>query len=92
MIFYHSKADGVFAGGCGSPYPPSLELTAIYGEASGYPIYEQFTSYPVTGDASDWLGIQGIPSFTVELKTRNGLDWPENLAGMQAMLDYFAAR
>ena len=92
VIFYHSKADGVYAGGCGDVYPPSLELTTIYGEASGYPIYQQFTHYQVTGDASDWLAIQNIPSFTVELKTRNGLDWPENLAGIMAILAYYGER
>ncbi len=92
VIFYHSKADGVYAGGCDGVYAPSLELAALYGEASGYSVYEQFTHYQVTGDASDWLTLQGIPSFTVELRTRNGIDWPENLAGIWAMLDYYANR
>jgi len=92
VIFYHSKADGVYAGGCDQVYAPSLELATLYGEASGYPVYEQFTHYQVTGDASDWLGVQGIPSFTVELRTRNGIDWPENLDGILAMLGYYANR
>jgi len=92
VIFYHSKADGVYSGGCGASYPPALNLSSIYGQASGYPVNEQFTNYEVTGDASDWLALQGIPSFTVELKTRNELDWSENLAGVQAMLHYFDNR
>ena len=89
VIFWHSKANGVYAGGCDIVYQPSLELTTLFGEAASYPIYEQFTHYPITGDASDWLALQGIPSFTVELKTRNGLDWDQNLAGIIAMLDHF---
>jgi len=92
VIFYHSKADGVYAGGCLGTHAPSLELAALYGEAAGYPVYEQFDHYEVTGDASDWLTLQEIPSFTVELRTRSGLDWPDNLAGILAMLNYYANR
>ena len=89
VIFWHSKANGVYSGGCTLVYAPSLELTTVYGEASSYPIYEQFLHYPVTGDASDWLALQGIPSFSVELKTHNRLDWDENLAGTLALIEHF---
>lgn len=86
VVFWHSKANGVYAAGCPGTYPPSLEWATLYGEAAGYPVYENFTAYPITGDAGNWLATQGIPSFTVELKTHTGTDWPENLAGMQAVL------
>ncbi|MCP5095533.1 MAG: hypothetical protein GY943_08280 [Chloroflexi bacterium] len=92
VLFFHSKADGVFSGGCGNVYQPALALATIYGDASGYPIFEQFTHYQVTGDASDWLALQGIPSFSVELKTHSDIDWDENLAGVLAMLDFYALR
>jgi len=52
----------------------------------GYPVYERFTHYDVNGDAGDWLSTQGIPAFTVELKSRDQLDWEMNLAGLQALL------
>ncbi len=95
VIFWHSKANGVFAADCpDDPRPTethlrSFELAQLYGSAAGYPVYEYFTSYPVTGDAGDWLTKVGITSITVELKTHEGLDWPQNLDGILAVLDYY---
>jgi hypothetical protein len=87
VVFLHSAADGVFASGCGDVYGPSLEAANVYGLAAGYPVYEKFDAYVITGDASDWLSAQGIPSFTVELKNHTDLDWAQNIAGMQALLE-----
>jgi hypothetical protein len=88
VIFWHSAADGVFGARCGDePFAPSVQLANVYGLASGYPVFEQFTAYPVTGDATDWLAREGIPAVTVELKTHEALDWAENLAGMTAVLE-----
>ena len=89
VLFWHSKADGIFIGSCDGLFQPSVEIAELYGRASGYSVNQQFTAYPVTGDASDWLSTQNIPSFTVELKTRNGTDWEMNLAGVLALLDYY---
>jgi hypothetical protein len=90
VIFYHSAANGVFAAGCPDPHAPSMELAATYGLASGYPVYERFFFYDVTGDASDWLSTEGIPSFSVELITHEGLDLSMNLAGVQAILKRYS--
>lgn len=89
VLFWHSKADGLYVGSCNDLYQPSKEIAQIYGTASGYRVNEQFTAYPVSGDASDWLATQNIPAFTVELKTRSQTDWTENLAGVLALLDYY---
>ena len=89
MLFWHSKADGLFVGSCGALYQPSMDMAQIYGRASGYTVYERFTAYPVTGDASDWLASQNIPSFTVELKTHSATDWEINLAGVLALLAHY---
>lgn len=89
VLFWHSKADGIYVGSCGGLYPPSKAVAEIYGRASGYTVYDQFTAYAVSGDASDWLATQNIPSFTVELKTRSQIDWSENLAGVLTLLDYY---
>lgn len=86
VVFWHSAADGVFAAGCPGTDPTSLQWATLYGQAASYPIYEQFTSYSITGDAGDWLTTQGIPSFTVELTTHADTDWPQNLAGLLAVL------
>jgi hypothetical protein len=89
VVFWHSKADGIFVGGCDDVYLPAKELAEVYGRASGYLVYEQFTAYPISGDASDWLSTQNIPSFTVELETRSQTEYSENLAGVLALLDLY---
>jgi hypothetical protein len=89
VLFWHSKADAIFVGSCDGLFQPSAQIAEIYGRASGYSVNDQFTAYPVTGDASDWLATQNIPSFTVELKTHSGTDWAMNLAGVLALLDYY---
>ncbi len=90
VVFWHSKADGVYAGGCEDLYLPSYEIGEIFAEASDYNLHEKFDAYPVTGDASDWLATQQIPSFTVELVEHDKTEWRQNWAGMLALLDYFA--
>ena len=91
VVFYHSAANGVFAAGCPDVHQPSMDLAAIYGSASGYPIYERFFHYEVNGDASDYLSTLNIPSFSVELITHEGLDWQMNLNGVKALLASYAA-
>lgn len=87
VVFWHSAANGVYGAGCPDLYQPAYELAQLYGSAAGYPIYDLFDSYAVTGDASDWLALKGIPAITVELKTHEALDWEKNLAGVTAVLD-----
>jgi hypothetical protein len=89
VLFWHSKADGVFAAGCGATYPPSVAAAEQFATAAEYPLFNDFSHYPVTGDASNWLATQGIASFTVELKTHNGADFAQNLAGVLALLDLY---
>ena len=89
VVFWHSKADGVYAGGCDGAYMDSIQLGQLYAEASDYNFHEAFTAYEITGEASDWLTTQDIPSFTVELTVRDETEWEQNLAGILAMLDYF---
>lgn len=90
VLFWHSAANGVFAAGCPDTLPQSTELTTRYGTAAGYPVYERFAHYEVTGDAGDWLATQGIPSLAVELKNHEETDWPQNQAGMLALLAQFS--
>lgn len=89
VVFWHSAANGVFAAGCPETHALSLALANIYGRAANYPVYERFTSYDITGDASDWLTTQGISSISVELQNHQSLDLAQNLNGVQAILDHF---
>jgi len=88
VVFWHSRAGGVYGAWCQEFFQPAQQLAEIYGAASGYPFAGQFTYYPVTGDAGDWLSTQGIPSISVELATHDFIEWPENLAGIMAVLEY----
>ena len=90
VIFWHSKADGVYAGGCEDVYSPSYEIGEIFAEASGYNLHEQFDAYSVTGDASDWLATQRIPSFTVELTVHDETEWQQNRSGILALINHFS--
>jgi predicted deacylase len=89
VIFWHSAANGVFAAGCPNLYRPSRQLAEIYGRAAGYPVYDFFTSYAVTGDATDWLATQGIPAITVELISHQAIDWSKNRAGLTAVINHY---
>lgn len=89
VLFWHSAANAVFAGGCNEPFPPAIELARVYSEASGYPYLPAFTAYVVTGDAADWLADQGIPAIEIELISRERLDWEQNRRGVLALLAYW---
>jgi len=89
VLFWHSQANKVYASGCGQISPISLELATLYSRASSYPVAEAFTDYAITGDAGDWLASINIPAISIELKNHNDLDWSENLAGLQALFEYY---
>lgn len=89
VIWWHSAANAVFAGGCPESYAPSVELGERYGTASGYPFHESFTHYAITGDASDWLATQSIPSISVELLNHTDTDFEQNRLGVTALLTHY---
>ena len=66
--------------------PGTVSLLSTYATASGYPRYDDYPYYEVTGDAADWLSTQGIPAITVELSTHESIDWTRNLTGLKAVL------
>lgn len=89
VVFWHSAAPGVFPGVCDRLTRETWALAELYAQASGYPAYEEFTAYEVTGDATDWLSARGIPAVVVELSDRLEIDWPHNLAGMRAVIRHY---
>jgi hypothetical protein len=89
VVFWHSAVPGVFFGDCGTGFAPSAALAAVYAEAAEYPLYESFDFYRVTGAASDWLTLQGIPAIAVELNDHSDLDWAQNLTGVRAVMVAF---
>lgn len=84
VIFYHSSLGGVFLGECGGG-EAAIWLGETLSEATGYPLYEDFTFYQVTGDASNWLAERGIPAAIIELYTSDDAEFDANLAGVMAV-------
>lgn len=86
VVFWHSALPGVFPGHCGETLPLARTLVREYARASGYPAKDEFSGYPVTGDAADWLALVGIPAFEVELSDHRSTEFDKNLAGVLAVL------
>lgn len=91
VIFWHSQSNGVYASLCHDDIlQETRDIMNAYSKASGYPPYDTFDQYEVTGDASDWLASIGIPAISIELKTRETIEWEQNLAGIEAVFKYYA--
>ncbi len=93
VLFYHSAADGIFAGTCPSAVRAgdSAALAAVLGEAAGYSYGEAFTAYPVTGTAASWAHGQGIAAADVELSSRDDPEFERNLRGLLAVQRWLLA-
>jgi predicted deacylase len=90
VVFWHSQASTVYTSECGNGIlPETTNIMNKYSLASGYKTATTFSSYEVTGDAGDWLSTIDIPSITVELSTHESIEWQKNLAGINALLNYF---
>ena len=86
-VFWHSVANNVYASECEQGILPStLLLMKTYATAARYGQVEKFDAYPITGDAEGWLASIGIPAVTVELETRDSIEWERNWAGVMATL------
>ena len=89
-LFYHSAANGVFAGNCGGDHG-SAAMAAVLGKAADYGYDAPFTAYPVTGVASNWADGQGIPAADVELQTSTDSEYERNLRGIMALQQWLQA-
>lgn len=89
-VFYHSAANGVFAGDCQPGGGISGTLAAVLGEAAGYPYGQPFSAYLVTGTAPSWLDGQGIPAVDVELTGTRDSEFAPNLRGVMTVQRWLA--
>ncbi|MBN1963412.1 MAG: hypothetical protein JW910_02125 [Anaerolineae bacterium] len=92
VFFYHSAVNGIFPGACKGSDSGSQALGMIYGEAASYPSDGEFSAYPITGDASNWVDWQGIPSLTIELENQYETEFERNYAGIMAVQCELARR
>jgi hypothetical protein len=70
--------------------PGTLALMNVYADAGNYGKVPKFDAYPITGDVEGWLASIDIPAVTVELETRNSIEWERNLAGTIASIELFS--
>lgn len=90
-VFWHSVANNVYASECEEGIlPETLTIMNLYARAGGYGAVPAFDAYPITGDVEGWLASINIPAITVELETRDSIEWNRNLAGVEALLEYYA--
>jgi len=62
----------------------------LYADASGYPAYQSFDFYAITGDMVNWLAKEGVPAISVLLTTHDDTEWTKNQAGIEALLEHYA--
>ena len=90
VVVWYSSAGGVFLSNCDEGVLSKTKLLAgIYSEASGYPVYEEFDFYEVTGDLANWLAKEGVPAISVLLSSAKVVEWNKNQAGIEAIFDYY---
>ena len=93
VVVFYSSAGGVFASNChGGVSEETLELTNLYAKASGYPAYEEFDFYDITGDMVNWLAKESIPAISVLLTTHDTTEWEKNWKGADAVIEYVASQ
>jgi hypothetical protein len=91
-VVWYSAAGGVFASNCrNGVLPETTTLTNLYAQASGYRAYNEFNFYEITGDMVNWFAKEQIPAISVLLTDHRAVEWDKNRAGIEAMLEYYAA-
>jgi len=91
VVIFHSASNGVYTSFCGGDaLPGTEELLAVYSEATGYPRYDDYPYYEVTGDIGDWLTTVGVPAASVELSTHTAIEWEKNRAGVEALIELYS--
>ncbi len=93
VVLWHSQANAVYPAECGGDIlPATRDIMEAYARAAGYQALESFDAYEVTGAADGWLATVGIPALTVELKTHEAIEWEQNLAGVEALFEYYGQK
>ncbi|NQV88319.1 MAG: hypothetical protein HQ402_02070 [Parcubacteria group bacterium] len=91
VVVWYSAANGVFASSCHNGVLPETQtITKVYSNASGYPAYQEFNFYEITGDMVNWLAKNNIPAISVLLSTHDDAEWSKNQKGIDALLAHYA--
>lgn len=90
VVVWYSAAGGVFASNChNGVLPETSTIAKAFANASDYPYSENFDFYATTGDMTNWLAKMSIPAFSVLLTNHTSIEWSKNLAGVQALFNYY---
>jgi Zinc carboxypeptidase len=90
-VVWYSAAGGVYSSNChNGVLPETVALTNLYADASGYPAYEEFNYYAITGDMVNWLAKLGTPAISVLLTNHEDTEWDKNKAGIDAVLKKYS--
>jgi hypothetical protein len=90
VVVWYSAAGGVFSSSChNGVLAETKSLTNAFAKASGYPAFEEFDFYEITGDMVNWLAKEKIPAISVLLTNHTDTEWTKNLAGIKAVLKYY---
>ena len=91
VVVWYSSAGGVFASNChGGVLSETTEIMKAYAEASGYPASNSFDFYTTTGDLTNWLARNITPAISVLLTNHTDTEWTKNLAGVEALLEFYS--
>lgn len=90
VAFWYSSAGGVYSSSCNNGVlPETAIITNAYANASGYPAYQDFTAYPLSGDTVNWLAKINVPAVSVLLTNHDDTDFDKNLAGVKALINLY---
>jgi hypothetical protein len=93
VVVWYSSAGGVYASNChNGVLPETKTLVDLYATASGYPGYESFDYYEVTGDMVNWLAKIGVPGISVLLTDHTDTEWSKNQKGIDAILKEYGSQ
>lgn len=94
VVFWQARsAQGLVSpGGCTEGTAVSQTLADVYGSAMDYRVadFEDLVNTEVQGDATNWLDQEGIPAISVLLTDYTAADFEENLAAIEAVLEFYA--
>lgn len=91
VVVWYSAAGGVFASSCHNGVSAETSaITKVFSKASGYPAYESFDFYAVTGDMVNWLAKNKIPAISVLLTNHTDTELSKNKLGVEALLKYYS--
>jgi len=91
VVVYYSAAGGVFASNCHNGILSETQtIMNTYANASGYPAYEEFDYYKITGDMVNWFAGKSIPAISVLLSNHTDVEFDKNRKGVESLLEHYS--